>query len=292
MTTEAAPPDSPNISVHPRGRLSLAQKFAVAFLGLVTAVLLINGAINMGLTYRDARMQAVRVQQEKADAAAVRVAQFIAEIEQQLGWTTRPEWALVSVEQRRYDFIRLVRQAPAITELIYIDGSGHEQLKRSRLEPEQVGSNADTTADPRFIATMRDKIYYGPVTFRRGSEPYMTIGLAHGGRTPGATIADVNLKLAWDVVTSIRVGKTGYAFITDPAGRLIAHPDMNLVLRNTDLTSQPQVAAALKPGADAAPVDAGVGQDGRAVLSAYAKVPKVGWNVFVELPAEIGRAHV
>ena len=64
-------------------------------------MLLINGAINMGLTYRDARAQAVLVQQEKADAAAVRVAQFIAEIEQQLGWTTRPEWALVSVEQRR-----------------------------------------------------------------------------------------------------------------------------------------------------------------------------------------------
>ena len=136
MSTEPAPLDTPNVAAHERGRLSLAQKFAVAFLGLVTAVLFINGAIDMVITYRDARVQAVRVQQEKADAAAVRVAQFIAEIEQQLGWTTRPEWALVSLEQRRYDFIRLVRQAPAITELIYIDGSGHEQLKRSRLEPE------------------------------------------------------------------------------------------------------------------------------------------------------------
>ena len=118
MITEPAPPDLPHGAAHKRGRLSLAQKFAVAFLGLVAAVLLVNGAIDMGLTYRDARVQAVRVQQEKADAAAVRVAQFIAEIEQQLGWTTRPEWALVGVEQRRYDFIRLVRQAPAITELI------------------------------------------------------------------------------------------------------------------------------------------------------------------------------
>ena len=84
---------------------------------------------------------------------------------------------------------------------------------------------------------IRDRIYYGPVTFRRGSEPYMTISMAHAGRNPGVTIADVNLKLAWDVVTAIRVGNTGYAFITDPAGRLIAHPDMSLVLRNTDLSA-------------------------------------------------------
>jgi two-component system, NtrC family, sensor kinase len=206
-------------------------------------VLLVNGAIDTGLTYRDARARAVQEQQEKATAAAERVVQFVTEIEQQLGWTTRPEWALVAAEQRRYDFIRLLRQAPAITELVHVDGDGKEQLKRSRLEPEQVGSNVDYSADPRFVATMRDKIYYGPVTFRRGSEPYMTIGMAHAGRNPGATIADVNLKLAWEVVTSIRVGKAGYAFITDAQSRLIAHPDMNLVLRNTSLEAMPQVAA-------------------------------------------------
>jgi GAF domain-containing protein/CheY-like chemotaxis protein len=273
-------------------RLSLAAKLAIAFLGLVAGVLLVNGAIDMGLTYRDARARAVQEQQEKANAAAERVVQFVAEIEQQLGWTTRSEWALVSPEQRRYDFIRLLRQAPAITELVHVDGEGKEQLKRSRLEPEQVGSNADYAADPRFVATVRDKIYYGPVTFRRGSEPYMTIGMAHAGRNPGATIADVNLKLAWDVVTSIRIGKTGYAFITDSKGRLIAHPDMNLVLRNTSLDAMPQVTAAVADAPDARAAVDGFGPDGRAVLSANARVAKVGWNVFVELPSAEARAPV
>ncbi|MEQ1614215.1 MAG: HAMP domain-containing histidine kinase, partial [Hyphomicrobiaceae bacterium] len=237
MTIAAAPLELSTKVERARRTLSLAQKFAIAFLGLVAAVLCINGAIDMAITYRDARVQAVRVQQEKANAAAERVVQFVTEIEQQLGWTTRAEWARVSVEQRRYDFIRLLRQAAAITELVHVDGAGKEQLKLSRLEPDQVGTNADYSADPRFVATVRDKIYYGPVTFRRGSEPYMTIGMAHAGRNAGATIAEVNLKLAWDVITAIRVGDTGYAFITDPAGRLIAHPDMSLVLRNTDLTS-------------------------------------------------------
>ncbi|MFT5111538.1 MAG: two-component system NtrC family sensor kinase [Parasphingorhabdus sp.] len=222
-----------------RRTLSLAQKFAVAFLGLVTAVLLINGVIDMLITYHDARVQAVQVQQEKAKAAAERVIGFVSEIERQLGWTTKAEWGHLSPDQRRYDFIRLLRQESAITELIYIDRSGHEQLKISRLDPDSIGSNIDFSDDPRFVGSIRDKIYYGPVTFRRGSEPYMTIGIAHTGRKPGATIADVNLKLAWDVITAIRVGQTGYAFITDPQGRLLAHPNMDLVLRNTDLSNRP-----------------------------------------------------
>jgi signal transduction histidine kinase len=283
VSFSAVPLDSP--AEIKRGRLSLAQKFAIAFLGLVAAVLVINGAIDMAFTYRDARAQAVQVQQEKADAASAQVVQFVTEIEQQLGWTTRAEWARISVEQRRYDFIRLMRQAAAITELVHVDGTGKEQLKLSRLEPDTITSGADLSADPRFVAAVRDKIYYGPVTFRRGSEPYMTIAMAHAGRNAGVTIAEVNLKLAWDVVTAIRVGETGYAFIIDPTGRLIAHPDMSLVLRNTNLTALPQVGEAMAGVKVASRVDTTKGPDGRDVLSAHAVVPKVGWSVFVELPA-------
>ena len=60
---------------------------------------------------------------------------------------------------------------------------------------------------------------------------------------------------------------------------------MSLVLRNTDLSNLPQVAAAIAAGAGAKPGATGIGSDGREVLSAYSKVPKLGWTVFVELPA-------
>ncbi len=281
------PPAAAVVGSPTRRGLPLATRFAFAFLGLVSAVLTINGAIDMWLSWREATNTAFRVQQEKAEAAASRVAQFVSEIEGQMGWTTRAEWARLPVDQRRYDFIRLLRQAPAITELIQVDGQGREQLKLSRLEPDAVGSNLDLSADPRVAGALRDRIWYGPVTFRRGSEPYMAIGIGHVGRNAGATIAEVNLKLVWDVVTAIRVGETGYAFVTDLRGRLIAHPDMSLVLRDTDLSRLPQVAAAIaSPGqaAGGGRVIEGTGPDGRAELSAFTAVPKVGWLVFVELP--------
>lgn len=267
--------------------VGLARRLARAFVGLVAVALLLNGAISMWLSYLEATVSAVGVQREKAVAAAERVAQFIGEIESQIGWTTRAEWARISVDQRRYDFIRLLRQSPAITEALYIDGSGKEQLRLSRLEPDTIASGIDLRSDPRFARAVADRVWYGPVYFRRGSEPYMTVSAAHAGRNPGVTSVGVNLKLVWDVIASIRVGQQGYAYVTDSAGKLIAHPDMSLVLRDTDLSKLPQVASALKAAASGAPhvmQEAVQGPDGQSVLSASAPIPKLGWMVFVELP--------
>ena len=264
-------------------RLRLAGKFAVAFVGLVSLVLLINGVVDLTLNFEEARRNAIEVQREKARAAAERVEAFLSEIEGQIGWTTRAEWRRVSPEQQRYDFIRLLRQAPAITEVAYLDPNGKEQLRVSRLEPDVVASGKDFSTAPRFTQALKDKTWFGPVYFRRGSEPYMTIAVAHAGRDPGVTVAEVNLKLIWDVVSAIRNGVNGYAFVTTGTGRLIAHPDLSLVLRDTDLSGLPEVAAAL-PGT-ARDQDYGItrGLDGGLILAAHATIPRVDWIVFVQL---------
>ena len=275
--------------------MTLSWKFAAAFIGLVTFVLIVNGVINLWLSYEEAKRAAVRVQQEKAQAAAERISLFITDIESQMGWTTRAEWEHVPLEQRRYDFIRLLRQVPPITELVEVDGAGKEQLKLSRLEPDVVASGADYSTDPRFTQAVAMHAWFSPVYFRRGSEPYMTISLAHAGRAPGVTIAEVNLKLIWDVVTAIRIGDKGFAYIVNPQGKLVAHPDMSLVLRDTDLSRVPQVAAALtapQGGAQASTAATGTSLDGSSVLTAYAGIPRLNWIVFVQLPLSEALAPV
>ncbi len=42
------------------------------------------------------------------------------------------------------------------------------------------------------------------------------------------------MKLIWDVISAIHIGKTGEAFVLDGVGRLVAHPDISLVLRGAD----------------------------------------------------------
>ena len=140
--------------------------------------------------------------------------------------------------------MRLLRQVPAITELAQLDPSGLERLRVSRLATDVLDSQIDFSKDPKFLEAMANKSYYGPVYFRYESEPYMTLALAGTRRDAGVSVAEVNLKFIWDVVSQIKVGERGQAYVVDAQGRLIAHPDISLVLRNTDLSGLAQVQAA------------------------------------------------
>jgi signal transduction histidine kinase len=151
-----------------------------------------------------------------------------------------------------------------------------------------VGSGLDLSADAKFTEAVKNKIYYGLVYFRRESEPYMTLSLAGTRRDAGVSIAEVNLKLIWDVVSRIKVGKHGQAYVVDAQGRLIAHPDISLVLRKTDMTRLAQVQAARRGATGAATEEIETSTDiqGRKVLTAFAPVSPLGWTVFVELPVD------
>src|SRR5258708_27805654 len=116
----------------------------------------------------------------------------------------------------------------------------------------------------------------------------MTRAMAGRGRDAGVRVAEVNLKLIWDVVSQIKVGERGHAYVVDAQSRLIAHPDISLVLRNTDMSKLAQVRAARGGATDSPnePVQEGQDIEGHNVLTASAPVSPLGWLVFVELPAE------
>ncbi|HXR88152.1 MAG TPA: ATP-binding protein [Stellaceae bacterium] len=286
--------DTPPLAQAAKKRGGLFRKYIVLFVAVVCVALLSNGLLEIYFSYQELTASLIRLQREQADAAAAKLAQFIDEIQNQLGWTTQLPWSPGSVEQRRFDALRLLRQVPAITELALLDASGHEQLHVSRLAMDVIGSNLDLSKQPAFTEAIAHKVYYGPVYFRRESEPYMTLALAGTRRENGVAIAEVNLKLIWDVVSQIKVGEHGDAYVVDGHGRLIAHPDISLVLRNTDMSKLAQVNAALHAADDPQiePVQVGDDIQGRKVLTAYALVAPLGWFVFVELPVAEANAPI
>src|SRR6202023_3595799 len=224
-----------------RLRIGLFLKYVVLFFAVVLVALVTNGAFEVWFSYQEYKSSLIRIQREQAEAAAAKIGQFIREIEAQVGWTTQLPWSAGTVEARRFDGVRLLRQVPAITELSQLDATGHERLRVSRLAMDVVASKADFSKDPKFADAVAHKVYYGPVYFRRESEPYMTLALTGTRRDAGVSVAEVNLKLIWDVISQIKVGARGQAYLVDAQGRLIAHPDISLVLRNTDLSRLTQV---------------------------------------------------
>ena len=276
--------DEPKGVVHRQPRHRLFSKYALIFVALVGAALLINSGFDFWFSYQENKAALVRVQQEKAESAAQRIAEFIEEIKSQIGWTTHAQWALGPLDQRRQDYFRLLRQVPAITELAQLDSDGRERLKVSRLAPDVVDSGADFSQSPAFTEAKAKRTWFSPVYFRKESEPYMTLAMARDGRNAGVTVAEINLKLIWDVITALKIGQGGYAYVVDERGRLIAHPDISLVLRDTDLSKLPQVATVLAPQPGQPAVTTADDLAGRSVLTAHAAIPQLGWRVFVEVP--------
>src|SRR5262245_34011388 len=270
-----------------RGRLF--RKYVVVFLFLVGGVLLVSSAVDLYFSYQETKAALVRIEREQAVAAAARIEQFVQDIERQLRWTTQAAFddPVAAQEQREIDYLRLLRNVPAITEIRHLDGSGKERLRVSRLTLDAIGSQEDYSRAPKFVEARAGKTYFSPVYFRNESEPYMTVAVPAGEYGVEVTVAEVNLKAIWDVVSRIRIGKAGHAYVVDSLGRLVAHPDISLVLQKRDLSTLPQIRAARSPhpaGGDEAVGMVAAGLQGGQFLTAYAPITPLGWLVFVEQP--------
>jgi len=152
----------------------------------------------------------------------------------------------------------------------------------------------DYSHEPKFTEAVTKKFYYGPVYFespvsleRDSPKPYMTLSVAGLRLDAGVSIAEVSLKLVWDMVSQIKVGEHGQSYVIDADSRLIAHPDKSLVLSNADMTQLAQVRAARTAAVSGGePVQEAKDILGRDVLTAFAPVMPLGWLVFVEIPIE------
>jgi signal transduction histidine kinase len=263
-----------------RPRRSLLRKYIASFAAAVGLPLAGYTAFSVWFAAEEHRAALVEIQRANADAAALRIAQFASEIEGQLRWATHLSWKEVAAEQHRIDALRLLRQVPAITDLTLIDGAGLERLFVSRVSMDRLDTRIDRSQDDAIRAALAGGVHYGPVYFRRDTEPFISVALAATRREAGIVLAEVNLKFTRDVVSQVRVGREGRAYVVDGTGRLIAHPDASLVLRNTDLSSTLRQL-------DARPDQALhrlIGLQGEPVLVTQAQAKPLGWRVLVELP--------
>jgi signal transduction histidine kinase/DNA-binding response OmpR family regulator len=271
----------------PHGRL--VRKYAVTIVALVCVTLFMNGVVDLYFNYQETRTALARIQRREAAAAATTIGQWIADVEEQISWTIQPPW-VVGPDQpdlQRNDYFRLLRQQPSILEIRHLDADGRERFHVSRLALNELTSDEDHSQDSAFQTARRGQVYRGPVYYLNESEPHLTIAIPESGPRAGVTVAEVDLSFIWDVVSRIQIGKTGYAYVVDAQGDLIAHPDVSLVLQRPDLSGLPQVTAALTAPATGAPRDdttIATSPRGVQVLTSAEPIEQLGWTVFVDEP--------
>jgi GAF domain-containing protein/CheY-like chemotaxis protein/HAMP domain-containing protein len=319
----------PTPSAAPRGRL--LRKYVVVFVGLVGGVLTASSLVELYFAYQETKRAIVREERAKTTAAAAKIEEFVLDVERRVRVTTRAasddpaaaqlgpgklafrgDLGAALTEQRELDFLRLIRDVPAISELSHLDVSGKEQLRVSRLALDAVGSQEDFAQAPKFLGARSGKTYWSPVSLRNGVEPYLTLAVPVGQYAVEVTTAEISLKAVQQAIAEIQIGPGGYAYVVDSQGRLFAHPDIRLVRQNRDLSALPQVRDAraerpAMPGGPGAPVgptapaaptaatapaapaadDAATvaeGLQGGQILAAHAAIAPLGWLVVVERP--------
>jgi len=286
----------------------LFRKYVVVLLVLVGGVLMASSLVELYFAYRETQDAILRVERAKAVAAAARIEQFLKEVELQVRETTRtasddPDASQVGpaklgfrqglgaamAEQRELDFLRVLRNVPAVGELSHLDLAGKEQLRVSRLDPDVVGSQEDFSRAPKFVEARAGKTYWSPVYLKNESEPYVTLAVPGGKYAVEVTTAEVNLGAVQKIVSQIEVGADGYAYVVDSRDQLVAHPDNRMLRTKRDLSGLSQVKSARADrsasttSAPGAVVADGLG--GGQVLAAHAAIAPLGWFVFVERPA-------
>ena len=97
----------------------------------------------------------------------------------QLPWSDEPD------DRRRTDALRLLRQTPAVASLTIVDGAGRERLHVSRIGLNRTESRDDLSAEPAVKGAFSARIWFGDVSYNRGSEPYLTVAIG-GNRRPSA----------------------------------------------------------------------------------------------------------
>ena len=220
--------------------------------------------------------------------AAFKIQQFVQDIAQTLRASTQTQEIVTGglTEPYKFELLKLLKVTPAITEVVALDANGREQFKVSRVRMLLSDDLRDRASAEAFQGARSGKAFFGQVYFIRESEPYMTVAVPierFAGDVVGVLVAEVNLKYIWEVVSRIKVGQAGYAYVVSREGDLIAHPDISLVLQKRQVKhlSQVQTALAGTPTRFVAQPNLA----GQQVFAAFATIPDLGWAVLVERPA-------
>lgn len=99
------------------------------------------------------------------------------------------------------------------------------------------------------------------------------------GNQVGVVAADISLKTVSDLIAEKKVGKTGYAFLINQEGKIIAHPDHKLIKEQYDMGNILDTNKALSGNNSFLEYE----DNDEKYLASYAYIPKLKSSVFAQV---------
>jgi len=278
---------------NPRLARSLRTNLAIAFFTLGAIILLVNGilaAITNYLSLKDV----ISVRQLLiAQNAAGTVSNFIDDkfhiLETAVVFTS-PFSSNSEVQKTIVE--SFLGRDPAFRQIALLDNRGQQTSQISRTSQSLSPQFIDQLKRiPESQATKASRYISQTYIDDKTSEPLIAIAIPVNtvlGDFQGTLVAEVNLKFMWDLVDQLKVGKTGYVYVVDNQGKLIAFGDTARVLANENVSQISEVKEFIgNPSiqADTTPnVGSYQGLLGENVEGTFVPLGSPNWAVVTELP--------
>ena len=272
---------------------SLYRKYVLVISLFVAVALVFSGGLNIFFTYKDKLGSISDLEREKAYFAASNIDIFIGDVQRKLKQAAQVEYEDndSGMTAREEDYLALVNRVPAITNLGYWNSMGQGRFMVAEFSRETFTSYSPFEVEQLLIGAKTNGTFNGPVYFDDDSSQRITIGVAEPGSGEGVLIAEVDLTFVQVIISQLSQDDSGWAYVVDSSGTIVAHPAKEHVTQRTNVFHLPQVRAAIRDAAnfnrttaDEKAVTIEKSLDGQTVLAASYPIGNLGWNVLVEHP--------
>lgn len=153
-----------------------------------------------------------------------------------------------------------------------------------RASSENGNLGIDLSSRSYFTTAMAGEVNMGePVLSKATGMPVFSIAapvLDEDGIIIGVSAIVVEMDFVWRTISNSKIGDTGYAFVIDAEGLVLAHPDSSIVFETNmnDMNGMDEIYARFKRGEN------GVQNyvyNGIPKTSGFSSVPETGWGVFL-----------
>lgn len=278
---------------NPKSSRSLTVTLAIAFFSLSAAVLLISSGLQLFSNFQAQQSDISQKQELIAQDASKTVSSFIGEQFSVLQTALDlSDPVSLNAQEREIVLESLLGLQPAFRQVVLLNAQDNRLAEFSRLSQASSGKIFDQLTEDAVAQIHQGENFISPIYIDDAtSEPLVVMALPATdifGDFKGTLAVEVNLKFMWDLVDQLRVGETGYAYVVDNQGSLIAFSDTARVLRGENVQHIPEVSEFVKNPTLVGDVTPGsesyTGLLGTTVVGTYFPLGTPEWAVVTELP--------
>jgi PAS domain S-box-containing protein len=220
---------------------SIRQRLLLTFMGLTTLAVVLTGTALGWRNYRNSIEEDYARQQELTRRVAVQAQSILHQAELEMSNTVRiSDFARLDRAERERVLARLLANRDRFREAFFADTEGRELAHLSNVRIlTRHEENLGNTNEFRTVLLSRAPAL-GPVRYDQGNnEPVMQLGVPvrdmRSDALIGVLAAEVRLKPVWQMFGELMLGPGEDAYLLDQAGRVIAHRNPSMVLRESRL---------------------------------------------------------